>query len=157
GDLPGYARAHEYHIYTSQHGAIEAVEGGKLHLFHEVEPYRVAVPFLCQGYRCEAGGDGHFTAILARVHTHHGQRAEWCIRRFTARDKEALQNARRRTRDGELLEGAAQVAFRVAELQQPRDHHIHGGAGHDAQLPLSRNGLGKGPVGDAYTHASLEY
>ncbi len=86
------------------------------------------MPLLGQEDFGEAGGDGEFCERGARFDGRHWSEAERPIGRLASFDKVGGEDPLRNAGDGEMPQGAAQVALGIAQLQSPGKHHAEGGA-----------------------------
>jgi hypothetical protein len=156
GELHGDARADDDHGHAREHGAIERGQVRHLDFFEEIDADRVGMAFAGEEDLDEVGGDAQFLGREVALDRVHAGGLVARIGGAAAGDEIGVEDAAGDLREGEVLEGAADMPFGIAVLQAAREDFVEGGAGDDAQLAQPGDGLGEAPVGHSGAHAALD-
>ena len=149
------AGAHEHIIHVGQHRAVERRQGGQLDFFEKINADQSVVAFLGQKYFHEICRHRQFHQGRAGAERRHGGGFERRRRRFSSGNEILRQHARGDGRDGELVQGAAQVAIGITELQVAGQDDGESRPGNDAKLAQPRNGARQFPAGNGHAHSAL--
>lgn len=155
GEAEGDAGAHDDGIDTCEEGTVDGRKVGHLNFFEVVDGDGVAVAFFGEEDFDEVAGDAEFLHFAGVIFDVEGEADVGLGGGFAAGDIEAVPDAGGHGGEGEVIEGAADVAALVAVLEAADEDLIEGGAGDDAELGLFSNGAGRPPTGNTDAHTAL--
>ena len=155
GTRLGDSGPHEHKIHAGQHGAIHRGQEGQLDLLQVIDANKTAMAFLGKKNLDKVADDEKLLQQPAGFHGRLRLRAVRLIRSLPAGNVVPLQNPLRDAADRKQVQGAANVASRVAELQSASQDQIQPRSRHNAKLPSPGNRTGQSPGRYPDSHASL--